>query len=320
MILPPALRQTGLPRLLAAGALCLLAGCVVPNGTAPGTAARDVPPPEAPVAPLSAESRAAAAYYAQVQENYLAQGLMRTDDGATDAPFTDRQLAENFIAIAFFDEFGSRNGELVATGTENRLHRWDGPIRVRIDFGPTVPSAQRTKDRAAIAGYLHRLSALTGLPISIGAQGANFAVMILNAGERQASGPAILAFAPEAEPAALRSVTQMGKETYCTVLGFAPRQSAVYSRAVAVIRGELPDEMRMLCVHEELSQGLGLVNDSPRARPSIFNDNEEFALLTLQDELMLRILYDRRLRPGMTAAEARPIVETIATELAGSRS
>ncbi|WP_372802367.1 DUF2927 domain-containing protein, partial [Paracoccus seriniphilus] len=45
------------------------------------------------------------------------------------------------------------------------------------------------------------------------------------------------------------------------------------------------------------------------------NDDEEFALLTRHDELLLQILYDPRLRPGMTAAEATPIVRSIATEL-----
>ena len=49
-------------------------------------------------------------------------------------------------------------------------------------------------------------------------------------------------------------------------------------------------------------------------------DDEEFALLTPHDALLLRILYDRRLRPGMTPAEATPIVETIAAELMGGES
>jgi len=62
---------------------------------------------------------------------------------------------------------------------------------------------------------------------------------------------------------------------------------------------------------------MGLSNDSPDARPSIFNDDEEFALLTRHDELLLQILYDRRLRPGMTEAEAAPIVRRIAGELLG---
>ncbi len=58
-------------------------------------------------------------------------------------------------------------------------------------------------------------------------------------------------------------------------------------------------------------------SDSPTARPSIFNDDEEFALLTRHDELLLRILYDRRLQPGMTKAQAVPIVRQIAAELLG---
>ena len=62
---------------------------------------------------------------------------------------------------------------------------------------------------------------------------------------------------------------------------------------------------------------MGLANDSPAARPSVFNDDEEFALLTRHDELLLRMLYDPRLRPGMTEAEARPIITDIATELTG---
>ena len=90
------------------------------------------------------------------------------------------------------------------------------------------------------------------------------------------------------------------------------------AQAVAVIRAELPPRLRRSCVHEELTQGMGLANDSPRARPSIFNDDEEFAYLTRHDELLLKILYDPRLRPGMSEAEAQPIVLQIARELLGT--
>ena len=57
-----------------------------------------------------------------------------------------------------------------------------------------------------------------------------------------------------------------------------------------------------------------------RARPSIFNDDEEFALLTGMDEAMLRILYNPLLVPGMTEAEARPIVFDLAARLTGGAS
>ena len=72
---------------------------------------------------------------------------------------------------------------------------------------------------------------------------------------------------------------------------------------------------RRLCFHEEISQSLGLFNDDPTVRPSIFNDDDEFALLTTHDEYLLRILYDPRLKAGMTADEAMPVVARIVEEL-----
>jgi hypothetical protein len=112
----------------------------------------------------------------------------------------------------------------------------------------------------------------------------------------------------------------MPTSVYCLVVARDSGGSSAYVQAVAVIRAEHPDLMRLSCIHEELAQGLGLANDSPRARPSVFNDDEEFALLTRMDEILLKILYDRRLRPGMTESEARPIVEVIAAEIMGGAS
>jgi hypothetical protein len=47
-----------------------------------------------------------------------------------------------------------------------------------------------------------------------------------------------------------------------------------------VIRAEHPDLMRLSCIHEESPKALALATTAPTARPSIFNDDEEFALLT----------------------------------------
>ncbi|MFK7755227.1 MAG: DUF2927 domain-containing protein, partial [Sedimentitalea sp.] len=77
--------------------------------------------------------------------------------------------------------------------------------------------------------------------------------------------------------------------------------------------------VRLSCIHEEISQGLGLPNDSPAARPSIFNDDDEFALLTSHDEKLLSMLYDPRLSPGISADAARPIARQIALGLTGEQ-
>jgi hypothetical protein len=124
----------------------------------------------------------------------------------------------------------------------------------------------------------------------------------------------------ELTPGQIASITAMNRDTFCQVLTQSDPATSTYVAAVAVIPSEHPDLLRLSCIHEELAQALGLPNDSNAARPSIFNDDEEFALLTTQDEAMLRILYNPTLRPGMTEAEARPHIQSLSLRLLNGES
>lgn len=290
-----------------------------PSATTPPPARPDTPGAPDDL-PLSDESKAMQAYFLRVQRNLLAQGLLRGDGGGPDVPFTRRQLTENFIRIALYDEYVTSGGSLVARQTASRLRRWEQPIRMNVEFGASVPMAQRNKDRRDIGTYAARLSRATGQPIRLTTVNPNYIVLILNEDERRAYGPRLAELVPGIDGSSIRAITDMPPSTFCLVFAFSTGTGSTYSKSVAVIRGEHPDALRLSCIHEELAQGLGLANDSPAARPSIFNDDEEFGLLTKHDELLLRILYDRRLRPGMTEPEARPIVEQITTELLGGES
>lgn len=304
--------------LLFAGSFALTA-CELPQTTEPTPSPLPPPRPAAPIiAPQSEVSQKMSSHLARLQADLLVQGLLRVDGGGPDVPFNERNLADNFIRIALYDEYTTTGGRIVASETESRLRRWEQPIRMKIEFGPSVPLSQRSKDRAKISNYVKRLSRLSGVPIRLTNGPANYNVLILNEDERRAYGPELLQIAPGISPSSVRTVTEMSRSTLCLVFAFSngPDKST-YAKAVAVIRGEHPDLLRLSCIHEELAQGLGLANDSPAARPSIFNDDEEFGLLTHQDELLLQILYDRRLHSGMTVREARPIVREIAAELLG---
>ena len=65
-----------------------------------------------------------------------------------------------------------------------------------------------------------------------------------------------------------------------------------------------PQEIRD-CLHEEIAQALGPVNDLFRLEDSIFNDDNMHSVLTGFDMLMLRVAYDPALENGM----ARDVVE-----------
>ncbi|WP_099827017.1 DUF2927 domain-containing protein [Oceaniglobus indicus] len=308
-------------------AFAVLAGCEGP------TAVEPVPrPPERPTRPAprtetppppsveSADSQALQAYYRRVQDGLVAQGLLRTDGGGPDTPFGPRQLVENFVRVALFEEYSTVGGSLVARPTATRLHRWERPITMQLEFGETVSPRIKTRDRNALISYANRLSRLTGLPIRQVSQGGNFNVFIVNEDERRALGPRLRQLVPGLDELAVRAVTQLPKNSYCLVFALDGGNNSAYTHAVAVIRAEHPDLLRLSCIHEEIAQGMGLANDSPSARPSIFNDDEEFALLTTHDEMLLKMLYDKRMRVGMTADEARPVAQTIAAELLGGES
>lgn len=305
-MIPPLLR----PRSALLVAALALSACVA---TTPGRS--PVPPPRpaapAPVTEETPASAAARAYYAQVQQALLSQGLLRTDGGGPDTPFTARMLTENFLRVALYDEY-DRGG---AGSTTGELRRWDGPVRVGLRFGASVPAERRATDTARISSYLARLARASGHPIRLDDNNPNFLIHIVSEDERRGLGPALRAAMPDLGPQDVAGITDLPRSTYCIVLAQSRGSSGVYQRAFAVVRAEHPDLLRLSCLHEEIAQGLGLPNDSPMARPSIFNDDEEFALLTRMDELMLRILYNPALRPGMTEAEARPIVTELATRL-----
>lgn len=307
-------------RAFAALSLLGLAGCDLLKSPPTGLPNAPTLTAPAPATPPSAQSEALRAYYARVQTGLLSQGLLRTDGGKRDAPFTDRILAQNFIRIAAFDEYASTANGPIQSETASTIRRWNGPVRIGLRFGASVTPAMRAADTARVSALVAQLARATRHPIRLDNANPNFIVNIVNEDERQQIGPAASAALPGLTGPDLAGITNMPRSTYCLVYAQSATTSSTYTRAFAVIRAEHPDLLRLSCLHEEIAQGLGLANDSPQARPSIFNDNEEFALLTPQDELMLRILYDPRLTPGMTADQARPIVQTLATQFTGGES
>ena len=308
----------GLPALVAAFAL---AACA-PIATGPRPEMPVVPAAPAAPAPAmpSAESAALAAFYAQTQQSLLSHGLLRTDGGAADAGFDAQDLTTNFLRIAFYDEYDPALGTRVQRESASPLKRWVDPIRLSLEFGPSVPAARQATERARVASYLARLQGLTGHPIQLAARNPNFVLYIGNVDERRGLGPRVAQVLPDISPDLIGGITDIGRANFCLVYVNPDETGVQNARAFAVIPSELPDLMSLMCLHEELAQSLGLANDYPRARPSVFNDDMEFALLTPQDEAMLRLLYSPLLTPGMTEAEARPIIQTLAARLLAGES
>ena len=311
--------------LAAAFGFAVLAGCntstLAPRETTVTPVQRPViaapkPAVAAPAPQRSQQSRDLSAYYARVQSDLLVRGLLRTDGGGPDTQFTDTMLARDFQKIALEDEFVRGEGLKPSTGESTAIKKWIKPIRVRAEFGPKAPASQTAKDRQSLSNYVAHLARLTGHPITMADSGANFHVMFVSADDTNFLTARVRQIVPDIGQSAISLLDRLPRGVHCLVLAFSDSPGGYdYGTAIAVIRTEHPDLLRLSCIHEEVAQGLGLGNDDPRARPSIFNDDDEFALLTTHDEHLLRILYDPRLTPGMRADAAMPIVRERATLL-----
>lgn len=234
------------------------------------------------------------------------EGAMRTERAPADAPFTNRDLAENFVTVAL-------RVETDGGAAPQTLSRWEGPIRYRLQ-GRGATGA----DDDAVKTLSRRLSRLTGLSIDrvAAADDPNLWILFLDPEERAALVDDARRGEPTGVPGGDADFYDGWAADDASPCAFLFWEGEVgISSAVVLIKQETTGLLRESCIHEEVVQALGLTNDADHIRPSLFNDDEEFALMTSHDEYLTRILYDRRLSSGMSEAEVRALLPEILEDL-----
>ncbi|NVD06398.1 DUF2927 domain-containing protein [Vibrio sp. JPW-9-11-11] len=95
--------------------------------------------------------------------------------------------------------------------------------------------------------------------------------------------------------------------------GYQVASDGAISRAAVIIPVDQAREHGKLlaCIVEEITQVLGLPNDSERAYPSIFNDETPEDLLSPLDVILLKLLYEPQLTAGMNEQQVREIIRPI---------
>jgi hypothetical protein len=197
------------------------------------------------------------------------------------------ELVNDFIELGFTMESGR---EIPA------FSRFEGPVRV---VARGTPNAQAEAD---LDRLLARLRAEAGIDIARAAPGTTPAgnVITVDFVPRRVMQQAV----PAAACFVVPNVT--GWEDFV-----ANRRSPVIDWTQVVVRTRVAvfvpadttaQEIRD-CLHEELAQALGPLNDLYRLPDSVFNDDNFQTTLTGFDMLILRAWYAPDLRPGMTRDE-----------------
>ncbi|MCO4849041.1 MAG: DUF2927 domain-containing protein [Yoonia sp.] len=203
------------------------------------------------------------------------------------APATrsNTEIAQDFLDLSFRMESGRAVPQLT---------RFEGPITVRAT-GQTNPTMMRD-----LAALLVRLRSEAGIDITLvpANQPAAITVQAVPRATMQAAVPRAACFVvPRLTSWDEFKIARRTPQVDWTTLTRRDRAAIFVPSDVA------PQETRD-CLHEELAQALGPLNDLYRLPDSVFNDDNIHAVLTSFDMLVLRAFYAPELRNGMTRGEA----------------
>ncbi len=192
-------------------------------------------------------------------------------------------LARDFMDLTFAMESG-RGLEVFS--------RFDGPITVAMT-GSVPPSAPR--DLGALIG---RLASEAGIDISPHSAGqATITVEFAPRSDLRRLAPMAACFVVPGVSSLAEYRRMRGADAVDWALVTRRTRAAIFIPA-----DTSPQEIRD-CLHEELAQALGPLNDLYRLPDSVFNDDNFHSVLTSFDMTILRATYAPQLATGMTREE-----------------
>ena len=274
---PPARPRSGVPWWAAAAGLAVVAAAaaivvVVSSGDGPGTT----------LAASSTTTTSLADTTSTTVPTTTSTSAASTTTTVTTTTTTSTTLPGGGYDEAALDYFRVIAGSSEFGGSEGVLHRWTADLRIAVFGDPTAA------DRGALAEVIDDLNEIID----------TVDVAVVD------SDPNIeMHFVPVDEFAAIEPGYVEGNMGYVYI--WWDGQGAVYSGRVLISTTGLTPDERAHLIREELTQGLGLLNDSWDYPESIFyqgwTDTTEYAPL---DRLVIEMLYRPELSAGMGIDDA----------------
>lgn len=194
-------------------------------------------------------------------------------------------LMRSFLEVALKNEFDDR---------QSHLKKWQQPIRVHMVY--EYPNA--AKYQHLVNMHLLHLHEITNHPIYQAKTEREANLNIILTTEKKWEQQYLKAFDARAQQHLMTSVC-MG------TIRFGENNTIVGGTVVIPVDKAIRHRKLVTCVVEELTQVMGLPNDSESVFPSIFNDKTPNDLLTGLDYLLLKLLYQPQLKPNMSGLQIR---------------
>lgn len=210
--------------------------------------------------------------------------------------FTDREIVEGFLKTAFGAEYH-------LAGHVDRIRKYGGPVRVSTDGAPATRRAQV----AAIVKDIARRVQHLDIAMAEKSEAANVTVNLVRDRDFDRT---IAKFYGSERAREIRN----SLDPQC-LSGFRKDEKFEIQHSDIFLTTDNGDFIFYDCAYEELLQSLGPINDTNAVPWTMFNDNVQMGFFDVYDQYILNILYDPRIKPGMTVPEVKAVMPEVLTDV-----
>jgi hypothetical protein len=210
--------------------------------------------------------------------------------------FTDSEITEGFMKTAFGAEYH-------LAGRVDRIRKYDAPVRVFADGNRPDRKGQLAKVVADIAQRVQHLD----IAMAETSDGANVLVKLVR--DRDLFRTISTFYGSERAREIKTSL-----DPQC-LSGFRKNDKYEIEHSDVILTVDKGDFIFLDCAYEELLQSLGPINDTSSVPWTMFNDNVSMGFFDVYDQYILNILYDPRIKAGMTVAEVKAVLPDVLADV-----
>jgi hypothetical protein len=210
--------------------------------------------------------------------------------------FTDTEIIDGFLKTAFGAEYH-------LAGRVDRIRKYVMPVRVFADGNRPGRKAQLAKVVADIGQKVAHLD----IAMAETSEAANVVVQMVR--DRDLYRTITKSYGSERAKEIKTSL-----DPQC-LSGFRKNDKYEIEHSDVILTVDNGDFVFFDCAYEELLQSLGPINDTSSVPWTMFNDNVSMGFFDVYDQYILNILYDPRIKAGMTVAEVKAVLPEVLADV-----
>jgi hypothetical protein len=211
--------------------------------------------------------------------------------------FTDSEITEGFFKTAFGAEYH-------LAGRVDRIRKYDMPVRV---FADGAARADRKAQLARVIADIGRRIAHLDIAMTQTSDDANVVVNLVR--DRDLSRTITNFYGSERAKEIRASL-----DPQC-LSGFRKNEKFEIQHSDVILPIDSGDFIFLDCAYEELLQALGPINDTSSVPWTMFNDKVSMGFFDVYDQYILNVLYDPRIKAGMTVQEVKAVLPEVLTDV-----